>query len=208
MSDEQPQPELRWAPLPPKPRRAGRVWLIIGLVVAAIVVVAVVLFFLIPRGDGVAPTASPSPSASASPSPSPSAAPSETAVPEEPTETTEPEPTQTPITSQPPVSDPSVATFRGQVSGWLDDALTGIDIVSGTSGQEAVDVVDSLQNDAQRLGESLPPSSIESDWNAAVGTYSQALSTLRSAASSGSGLSGALDGARSAANELRSIVGL
>jgi len=208
MSDEQPQPELRWAPLPPKPRRAGRVWLIIGLVVAAIVVVGVLLFFLIPRDGAGSPSGSPSPSTSTSPSPSPSATPSETSVPEGPVETTEPEPTQTPITSQPPVSDPSVETFRGQVSGWLDDALTGLDIVSGTSGQDAVDVVDSLQNDAQRLGESLPPSSIESDWNAAVGTYSQALSTLRSAASSGSGISSAIDGARSAADELRGIVGL
>lgn len=208
MSDQQPQPELRWAPLPPKPRRAGRVWLIIGLVVAAVLVVGVVLFFLIPRGEAVTPVASPSPTTSGTPTPSPSATPSETAVPEEPVETTEPEPEPTPVTSQPPVTDPSVATFRGQVSGWLDDALTGIDIVSGTSGQEAVDVVDSLQNDAQRLGESLPPSSIESDWNTAVGTYSQALTALRSAASSGSGLSSAIDGARSAANELRSIVGL
>ena len=32
MTDDQ-QPELRWAPLPPKPRNRGRIWLIVGLVV-------------------------------------------------------------------------------------------------------------------------------------------------------------------------------
>lgn len=212
MTDEQ-QPELRWAPLPPKPSNRGRIWLIVGLTVAALVVAAVLLLFLLPRGDAAEPgasgspspspsaTASPTASATATPSPSPSPSETETAAPT-------PDPTMTPITTPPPPADPSVGVFRDSVQGWLDDALTGLDIVSGTSGQDAVDVVDTLQNDAQRLSESAPPASIESDWHAAVAAYAQALSDLRSAAEAGGDSSGAASSALSAAEGVRSVVGL
>lgn len=214
MTDEQ-QPELRWAPLPPKPSNRGRIWLIVGLTVAALVVAAVLLLFLLPRGGAAEPgaTGSPSPSPSASVSPTPTATATATPSPS-PSETTTaaptptPDPTMTPITTPPPPADPSVGVFRDSVQGWLDDALTGLDIVSGTSGQEAVDVIDTLQNDAQRLSEAAPPASIESDWHASVAAYAQALSDLRSAAAAGGDTSGAASSALSAADGVRSLVGL
>lgn len=214
MTDEQ-QPELRWAPLPPKPSNRGRIWLIVGLTVAALVVAAVLLVFLLPRGAAPAPgatgTASPSPSPTASPTGTPTTTPTPTPSPSEtatvaPTPT--PDPTMTPITTPPPPADPSVDVFRDTVQGWLDDALTGLDIVGETSGQEAVGVVDTLQNDAQRLSEAAPPASIESDWHAAVATYAQALSDLRSVVAAGGDSSGAASSALSAADGVRSLVGL
>ena len=206
MTDE-PQPELRWAPLEPKPSNRGRVWLIVGLIVAVLVIVGVLLFFLLPRGETPTPGASgsPSPSASAStsPSPSPSASPTQTETPQP---TAEPVPTMTPITTPPPVADPSVDAFRGQVQGWLDDALTGLQIVSESSGQDATEVIESLQADAQRLGESAPPSSIESAWGSALSEYAQALTSLHS--DTAAGMQPSVDSARSAANQLRGLVGL
>jgi len=209
MSD-QPQPELRWAPMEPKPSRAGRVWLIIGLVVAALLVAGVVLFFVLPRNEVPEEegTASPSPSASASASPTPTSSPTPTPTPPStPAPTTEPtsEPSP-PVETQPPVVDPSIGAFRDQVSGWLNDAMTGLDIVAGTSGQDAVSVIDTLQDDAQRLAETSPPSSIASQWNDGVAGYSQRLADLHTAVSGGAAPS--VDAARSAAESLRSIVGL
>jgi hypothetical protein len=197
MSDEQ-QPELRWAPIPPKPSRKGRVWLIVGLVLAALVVAGVVLFFVLnqngkPDAEG---TASPSPSASASDSPSPTPS-------LEPTD----EPT-TPVQTEPPVVDPSIETFRGQVSGWLGDAGTGLDIVAGSSGQDALAVVDSLQQDAQRLAEAQPPTSILEQWYSGVDAYAERLNTLRSTVSSGTGVAGAIAAARTDLSGLKELVGL
>ncbi|MDZ4046050.1 MAG: hypothetical protein U1E32_09770, partial [Rhodoglobus sp.] len=104
---DEPQPELRWAPLPPPPKTAGRVWLLVGLVVAGLAIVGALLFFLLPRGAAPSPTdsPSPSPSASANPSQTPSSSPA-------------PEPGQTPQVTAPPVVDPSVEVFRERVSGW------------------------------------------------------------------------------------------
>ncbi|WP_314422905.1 hypothetical protein [uncultured Microbacterium sp.] len=212
MTDEQ-QPELRWAPLPPKPSNRGRIWLIVGLVVAALMVAGVLLLFLLPRGESPDPSASgtPSPTASSTRTPTPTDTPSSTPSPtpsDTASATPAPEPTQTPITTPPPPPDPSIGVFRDTVQGWLDDALTGLDIVSESSGQEAVDVVDTLQNDAQRLSESAPPASIESDWHAAVADYAQALSDLRAAVASGGDSSGAASSAQSAVGTVRSLVGL
>lgn len=205
MTDE-PQPDLRWAPLEPKPRNRGRIWLIVGLVVAALVIVGVLLFFLLPRGESPTPGASGSPSPSASPSASPSVSPSSSPTQTEvPPPTAAPEPT-TPITTPPPAADPSVDAFRGQVQGWLDDALTGLQIASETGGQDAASVIESLQADAQRLGETAPPASIESAWGAALNDYIQTLSALHSDVASGAPAT--VDGARSAMNQLRGIVGL
>lgn len=207
MTDE-PQPDLRWAPLEPKPSNRGRVWLIAGLVVAALVIVGVLLFFLLPRGESPTPGASGSPSPSASPSVSPSASPSSTQPPTEaPQPTSAPEPT-TPITTPPPVADPSLDAFRGQVQGWLDDALTGLEIVNETSGQDALSVLDTLQADAQRLSGTVAPTSLASSWSDGVGSYAQKLEELRSAASSGASTGAAVAAARAAADELRALVGL
>ncbi|WP_314095492.1 hypothetical protein [Microbacterium foliorum] len=206
MTDEQ-QPDVRWAPMEPAPSNRGRIALIVGLVVAVLVVVGVLLFFLLPRGEAPTPGASGSPSPSASPTSSATAS----ATPEptsEPEPTASPDPSMTPVTTPPPVADPSLPAFRSQVQGWLDDALTGLDIVGETAGQDAVLVIDSLQSDAQRLAESAAPTSIEAGWNDGVGAYQQALTDLRSSAAGGGPTASAIDNARATANQLRGMVGL
>ncbi|WP_336501010.1 hypothetical protein [Microbacterium paraoxydans] len=196
---DEPQPEVRWAPLPPAPKRTGRVWLIVGLSVAALAIVGLLLFFLLPRGGAPEPVESASASPTATPSETPTPAPT-------PTGSATPEPT--PITTAPPVGDPTVEVFRDKVSGWLNSADRGLDIIAGASGQDALPVVDSLQQDAQRLGDALPPSSIQDSWRSGVETYAQRLVALRAAIESGSGVSGAIGSARSAAADLRDLVGL
>ncbi|MCK2026937.1 hypothetical protein KZC56_11550 [Microbacterium sp. SSW1-47] len=202
MTDPQePQPELRWAPLPPTPERKGRVWLIVGLSVLALAIIGALLFFLLPRGDG------PTPAPSASPSPSSTPTPTETPTPTA-TPTAGPQPSQTPIVTQPPVVDPTVEAFRGQVSGPLADALRGLDIVAGASGQDALPVVDTLQEDARRLSDLPAPSSIADSWRDGTASYTQRLSELRTAITDGGNTAGAVDAARTAAQSLRSLVGL
>lgn len=194
---DEPQPEVRWAPLPPAPKRTGRVWLIVGLSVAALAIVGILLFFLLPRDGGPEPVGSTSPSPTATPSETPTATPAPTTTPE-----------PTPITTAPPIGDPTIEVFRDKVSGWLNSADRGLDIVAGASGQDALPVVDSLQEDTQRLGDALPPSSIQDSWRSGVETYAQRLTALRAAVEDGSGASAAIDSARAAAADLRSLVGL
>jgi len=196
MTDEQ-QPELRWAPLEPAPKRTGRVWLIVGLSVAALAIVGVLLFLFLPRVDGPTPGESPSPSPSASATATPS-----------PTPTATPEPSQTPITTPPPATDPTVETFRGQVSGWLNDAPRGLDIITANNGPDALPVVETLQQDAQRLSDAQPPSSIGDGWRDGVAAYSQRLTELQSALSAGPAPAATIDAARAAVQNLRSLVGL
>ncbi|MFK3679828.1 hypothetical protein ACI2IP_19050 [Microbacterium sp. NPDC090218] len=192
--DEQ-QPELRWAPLPPQPKKTGKVWLIIGLVVVALAIIGALLFFFLPRGDAPSPTdtTSPSPSASTTPTSTPSTA---------------PEPTETPQATPPPATDPTIEVFRERVSGWLNDGPRGLDIIADASGQDALPVVDTLQQDAQRLSDAQPPSSIAQAWRDGVTAYSARLAQLRTAISDDSGVSSAIDAARSSVQELRSLVGL
>ncbi|WP_061015097.1 hypothetical protein [Microbacterium sp. CCH5-D1] len=193
MTDE-PQPELRWAPIEPKPRNRGRVWLIVGLSVLALLVVAALLFFLLPRGGSPAP-GSASPTATTTPTPTPSAVPSAS-----------PDPTA-PVDTPPPVEDPSLPAFRDRVGVWLESALVGLDIVSEGDG-DVNSVLDTMQGDAQRLSEALPPSSIAEDWNTTTSEYSSRLSALRSAVSSGSNVGQAVDAARVSVDQLRSLAGL
>lgn len=195
MSDEH-QPEAVWV-FPEKKSNKGRIWLIVGLAIAALVIVAVVLFFIIPRGGVSQPT--PSASTTATPSPSPTLTPTPTA-----TATEAPNPEQT----QPPVPDPDLSTFAGQVQPRLDDAATGLGFMSDATGQEAVQIVDSLQQDAERLSDAAAPSSISSKWYSAVDQYAAKLGALRSAVEGGSGTQAALEGATAALNDLRAVVGL
>jgi cytoskeletal protein RodZ len=190
-----------WAPTPDKPKR-GRVWLIVALAVAAVAIVAVLLWaFLRPGSPAAEPASTTSASPSASTSPPTSASPSASASP-----TSDPTPTQTPITSPPPIPDPDLGAFREQVSGWLNDALTGLDIVSESSGQDARAVIGNLQDDAQRLAESIPPSSISSKWSDGVAAYSRRLSDLNKAVSSGT--APPVDAARTAVTNLRTLAGM
>ncbi|MGO2745883.1 hypothetical protein [Microbacterium sp.] len=203
MSDDQ-QTRAEWI-FPEEPKSSkGRVWLIVGLVVAALVIIGAVLFFVIPRDETPGPDASATPSASASasatatPSGTPSAAPFD-APSTEPSE---------PITTPPPVPDPDMGTFVGQVQPWLDDAVTGLDMVSNMSGQEAAQVVDTLQGDANRLSGVVAPSSISSQWYDSVSKYSGALGELRSAIDGGGDTQAPLSAASAALQEVRALVGL
>lgn len=196
MTDE-PQPELRWAPIEPKPRTRGRVWLIVGLSVLALLVVAALLFFLLPRGGSPMPGASASPTATTAPTPTqtPSALPSAS-----------PDPTA-PVDTPPPVEDPSLPAFRDRVGVWLEAAPVGLDIVSEGDG-DLEPVLNAMQEDAQRLSEALPPSSIAEDWSTTTSEYSSRLNALRSAVSSGSNVGQAVDAARVSVDQLRSLAGL
>ncbi|MGB3730979.1 hypothetical protein [Microbacterium sp.] len=184
-----------WAPTPDKPKR-GRVWLIVVLAVVALLIVGGVLWLALrPGAPDADPAATTSPSASASASPSESATPS-----------AEPAPSDTPVTSPPPVPDPSLETFRGQVGGWLDDALTGLDIVSKSSGQDAQAVIGNLQDDAQRLAEAAPPSSISSKWRDGVSQYSTQLSEMEKQA--GSRTAVPVNTAEASVASLRDLIGM
>ena len=194
--DEQ-QPELRWAPLPPQPKRTGRVWAIVGIVVAVIAIAAALLFFLLPR-DG-----SPRPGESATATPTTSASPSPSDSP-----ITTPGPSETSGATPPAVPDPTIEGFRGQVSGWLNDAPRGLDIVAGATGQDALPVVDTLQQDAQRLSDAQPPSDIAAAWEEGVAAYAERLTDLRTAITDDADVASTVDAAREAAQNLRSLVGL
>lgn len=193
MSEE--RPDVRWAPREPAPKRRGRVWLIVGLIVAALAIVAALLFFFLPRGDAPEP--------GTSESPSPSATPTETVTP---TPSVTPEPT--PVDTPPAPVDPDLATFRGQVGPRLDDALTGLGFITGSSLDADLSTVDQLQGDAQRLSDTQPPSTISSQWRDGVADYSTRLDELRSAISEGTDTTGALDAANSAVEALRATIGL
>lgn len=201
MTDEQPRAE--WVFPEPKKSNKGRIWLIVGLSVLAIAIVAVTLFFLLPRGGDVESTPSPSPSATktASPTPTPTSTPTSTPTPT-PDPTSEPEPTE------PPVPDPDLATFAAQVQPRLDDASAGLSMVSGLGGQDAAQVVDQLQQDAGRLSDAAAPTSIAPAWYEGVGQYSGRLGELRGAIEAGSDAQGALDAAVAALQQLRALVGI
>ena len=201
MSDQSPRAE--WIFPPERPRRGRRIALIVGLVVAALLVAGLVVFLLFPRNQAIPdPTSSPSASLSPTPtgttarpaSPTPSARPTTTA-----------EPT-TPQTEPPAPADPDVETFRGQVSPRLTDALVGLDLLAGKSGQEAVDIVDQLQQDAQRLSDALPPSSIAERWRNAISAYAADLTSLRASAAGGD-TAGGITAVRGDVDGLRRIVG-
>ncbi|WP_295011492.1 hypothetical protein [uncultured Microbacterium sp.] len=198
MSDN--KPEAVWVfPEEKKRMSGGRIAVIVAIVVVVLLIAAGLVFFLVPRGG--APVATPSPSASsATPSVSPTPSPSGSATPG-------PGVPTAPVTSPPPVPDPSVDVFRGQVQPRLDDATTGLTLVEGKSGPDAVQIVESLQNDAQNLATQPAPESIRTQWSDAINTYATKLSALRGAVSSGDA-GGPLADARSALGAVRSLVGL
>ncbi|WP_353112112.1 hypothetical protein [Microbacterium sp.] len=194
------QPEYVWVFPPDKRRNRRRAWLIGILAVVAVAIAVALVWLLMPKGDP-APTPSPSDSASVSPTPTPSGSPSST-----PTPTPTPTSTGGPVTPPPP-ADPDLPVFRGKVGPVLDDAGTGMKMLGGMSGQDAVQVVDQLQQDAQRLSDATAPKGIAQAWRDRVSSYSAALGKLRSAYQSGGGASGALDAVTSELAALRALVG-
>lgn len=194
---DQPEPELRWAPREPAPKRRGRGVLITALVVAVVAIVVAFALFVLPMlmptpAETSSPSPSATPSTSSTPQPSPSATP-------EPTEVQ-----QTP----PPVVDPDLDTFRGQVQTWLDDATTGLEFLADATTDDARNIIGPMMADAQRLSEVASPSSLTQDWEAKVATYSARLDALESSINGGADRSAAISDARSALVELRSLVGL
>lgn len=206
MSDEQ-QPRAEWIFPEPKKSNKGRIWLIVGLIVLAVAIVAALLFFFLPRGGESGPTPSPTTTKTATPTPTrtptPTATPSPTPTPEPTTDpTTDPEPTA------PPVPDPDVETFAAQVQPRLDDASTGLTLAAGSSAQEAIQFVETLQQDAGHLSDAAAPSSISSAWYDAVGQYSARLGELRGAFENGGDTQSSIDAATAALQELRTLVGI
>lgn len=201
----EPQPELRWAPLPPKPKNTGRIWLIIGLSVLALAIAAIVLFAVLSQAAPTTPGASPSPqpsnSATSSPSPTASVTPTETPTPT-PTATTAP--TQAPEPPKP--VDPDVAAFADQVSPYLSDAVTGLGYIADSSGEAALSDIGLLEQDAQRLSDAAAPSSISAKWRDGVAAYASRLGALREAAQSGSSIASPVDDARAAVRALQDLV--
>lgn len=177
----EPTPELRWAPIEPKPKNTGRIWLIVGLVIAGLAIIGALLFFLLPRGEGPGGNDSPGAAGSASPTPQ--------------------------LTAPAPV-DPTAEVFREQVGGWLMDAPRGLDIIAETNSDDAIAVLDSLEQDARRMSDALPPSAIAQQWRDGVAAYSTRISELRAAVEANSGAAEELGSARDAVQELQSLVGL
>lgn len=199
----QQEPEYVWSFPPEKKRHPGRVWLIVGLSVAA-VAIAVVLFLLF------LPRTTPSPGSTDTPTPTPtvSTTPTETPMPT-PTATPSGEPTSTtPPETPPPPGDPSVPVFRDKVRPVLTDADTGLRMLSGMSGQDAVQVVDQLRQDAERLSDAVAPSSIATDWRTRSAAYLNALSRLQDAYENGTGVDSALATATASEQSLKKLVGL
>ena len=183
-------------------RRPGRVWLIVGLAVLAVAIAAALFFLFFRPGAPLEPVASASPTATASSSPAPSPSVSESATPT-------PTPTASvPVVPTPPAPiDPDLESFREKVAPVLDAAATGLGYAREEGGMSAMQDVMLVQQDAQRLTQSVAPSSISQRWSDAVNSYGQALEALRAAYERGED-AGTQDSAATAAlAELNSIVG-
>lgn len=194
---ESSQPDLQWGPLEQKPRGRGRLWLIVGLSVVGIIAAGLLLFFLLPRDEVPTPDGSPTPSTSATPTPTPTPTPTATATPEPPVQT-----------EAPPVPDPSVETFRAQVGPRLQDAARGLDLVRSAQGQDALPIVDTLQQDLQNVADTPPPSSVATDWEGALQAYSADLTALRSAIETDGDRADAVDSAARSLGALGDLIGL
>lgn len=194
------QPEYLWAPTAEK-RGHGRIWLIIGLAVAAVAIAATLFWMFLPRTTPVAdPTSTQTPTTSPTPDATPAPTPTTTA-------TADPTPTAPPVT-QPPPPDPSVAVFREKVGPVLNDADTGLRMLGSMSGADAVQVVDQLRQDAERLSDAVAPSSIADTWRSRTDAYLNALAQLRSAYQANSEVQPAREAAVSAEQSLKQAVGL
>lgn len=189
-----------WAPTPDKPKR-GRVWLIVVLAVVALLIVGGVLWLILrPGAPDADPAATTSPSASASASPSESATP-----PASPSSSAQP--SSRPVQTAPPApKDPSIATFRDKVAPVLSDAHRGLQYAADETPQQAAQDVGLLQDDAGRLSDAVPPSSIATKWATALQNYSTALKNLRAAYDGGAQGTGEMAAAKKALDALDAII--
>ncbi|WP_460799728.1 hypothetical protein [Microbacterium sp. GXF0217] len=207
---DSPQQEAVWY-FPPKKNSSGKIWLISALAGIALAIAVVFLVFVLPSAFGPEASPSPTPTDSASPSPSPTATETPTPTPT-PTPTVTPAPTPTPTPapedSAPPVPDPGVGDFAAQVQPVIDDAATGLQYAAEAGGEQAANDVGLLREDAERLSDTPPPSSIAADWASGVSNYLSALDNLQNAYRSGGDTTGAQSTATSALQTLRDIAGI
>jgi cytoskeletal protein RodZ len=199
------EPEYVWSFPPEQKRRPGRVWLIVGLSVAAVAVAVALFLLFLPRSAPVSqPTDTPSPTTSPTSTETPTATPTPTPAP---TSTTSPTPSSPPATSPPP-ADPGLPVFRDKVRPVLTDADTGLRMLGSMSGQDAVQIVDQLRQDAERLSDMVAPSSISSAWRTRTDAYLSALSQLQSAYADGASTDAPMKSTLSAEKSLKQLVGL
>ena len=95
-----------------------------------------------------------------------------------------------------------MGAFVAQVQPRLDDAGTGLDMLDGSSTTDAAEIVDQLQQDAERLAESVAPSEIADAWYSSVSEYQSALTALGNTADQGA----ATDSARERLHVLRALL--
>ena len=103
--------------------------------------------------------------------------------------------------------DPDLAVFRDKVGPILDAADQGLDIAADSEAGEAAQTVDLLVQDAGRLADSVPPSSIADRWFSAVDAYAGDLQALRTAYERGESGARQSDAARDALEGLNEIIG-
>lgn len=205
MSGER-QPEYIWD-FGRRRRHPGRVWLIVGLTAAAIAIAAALfMMFGLPHMTGGSlsrpvPTSSEVPSAA--PAVTPSATPTQTS-PATPPPTHTPEPAPAPPSPAP--ADPGLADFRNKVAPVLEAAKTGLAYAREEGGMAAMQDVMLVQQDAERLTESVAPSSVAQRWADAVEDYARTLEALRSAYERGQDAASADRAATAALNRLNDIV--
>jgi len=207
----EPQPEYVWAFPPEKPR--GRLGLVIGLSIAAVVIAAAAVLLLLRPWESPAPTPAASPSTSASATPGVSAAPTPTTTPST-TPTPGPGATPAPTASAPvttppsaPVpTDPGLAVFRTKVQPLLGDAATGLDYAQDASRDEGLQIAAQLRDDAGRMSDMVAPRPIAGEWREGVQSYGRALETLRAAFDRGSSTDAAVASAHAALRRLNDLV--
>lgn len=194
----------QWVYVQTPKKKRGKGWLIASVVVLALIIAAVVFFWL-RGGSGSQPAATPgtTPSATTTPAATPSAEPSASAS-ATPSATPLPDGTATP----PATEAPDVSDFAASVSNWLADATTGLGMIERFEASEGVGIADDLIGDAQRLSDAQPPTSISAAWATATDEYLTSLTTLKTVLSNGEDKATALSDSREKLATLNDLVGL
>lgn len=203
MSMNEQQPDVQWV-FPPEKNRAGRVWLIVGLVAAVLLIAGALAFFLIPRDGAPTPgsSSSPSPSASATRTPTPTPTRTPTPVP-----TVSPAPLPSaPVTEPPAPVEPGTGEFGAAVAGRLADASIGLDLIA--NGADALPIIDQLELDAQQLADTVAPAALDAQWRESVNAYASSLRALRDVVNASEDVSSAVSTAAANVQQLKAIAGV